>query len=96
MPQNPPLQSLGFMHAEPIAPSLQRPSAVGSELFANTQILLVQSLACRQEVPLLPSLQLPTNDAAGSTHGMPFTQSLASLHVAPDAPLWQRRSPSHC
>jgi hypothetical protein len=69
-PQNPLRHSLESLQVEPSAPSLHWPSAAESEP-DRTQTSLSQSLARRQAEPLLPSLQLPTNDAPGTTQLSP-------------------------
>jgi hypothetical protein len=64
LPQNPLWQSWLAVQLEPSAPSLQSPSAPGSDALP-TQTPLLQSDCSKQAAPLSPSLQVPTKDVAG-------------------------------
>jgi hypothetical protein len=92
LPQWPLLHSASLLHGESFAPSPQLPSESLDDA-SRTQIMLSQSVLAKHAAPREPSLQVPTNEVAGSRHCTPALQSLVSLHFDPDVPAWHSRAP---
>jgi hypothetical protein len=86
LPQMPLAHSLELAQDAPSTPSLHCPIPSGSEL-ERTQTSLSQSLGSKHAAPLLPSLQLPTNDLAGRMQLRPASHWALVLHEAPVSPV---------